>query len=650
MRNWLLNFSPHTRSLKTQLAFYFIPATLIPVFMLGFFATQAFDQNDTESLKRQAVTERQLIQGEIDSLEKKLVQQLRRASQQGRIQKSIESKNKRVMKQALGSLSGAGEFRLYDVHGDFLAESEIEDRKKPRINFVPRHVLKKLKKSGMIVDRYFSEDGSGLLFLGRILIKNGTTLFGILEHEFYFGASQLSELNRRRQIEAVFIKRDFSTAASSMALGKSELKSLSQLVSQTSNDQQSFIKNIVLGESRYASFLFDLPSFGNRDKNWAYLGILVPLAQRDEASRQLRVNILLIAVFLCVAFGLLIFLFSNRIVRPIETLVLAMKSVKMGSLEEIPQVESNYEIGYLIQAFNEMIRNLGVARQALERKINELESANSEIKSTQSTLLHSAKMISLGQIVAGVAHELNNPVAFIYSNMHHLSDYIQKVSKMVSEYKKLKALVPEGEREKIEKLEKELDIQFILSDMPELSRSCLDGANRTKEIVTGLRTFSRMDETTFREADIHECIDSTLKLLRAEFKDRIKIVREYGSIPPVECSSSQVNQVLMNLIANAVQAINGNGTISIRTRSKEGKVEIEIEDSGHGMSEQTLSRIFDPFFTTKSVGEGTGLGLSIAYGLVQKHQGNIFVTSQMGRGTKFVVVLPIQQKLKNVGS
>lgn len=649
MKKWFLNLSPHTRSLKTQLALYFIPATLIPVFVLGFFATQAFDKNDSDSLKKQAITERQLILSEIDSLEKKLVAELRRASVQGRIQKSIESRNQRVMKQALRSLRGAGEYRLYDVHGDFLAETESGNKKRPRVNFVPRESLQKLKKAGMVVERYFSADGTGLLFLGRVLIKNGTTLFGVLEQEFLFGSSQLAELNKRRQIEAVFIKRDFSSVASSMALGKAELKTLSQLVSQPSSEHQSFLKNIFLGESRYASFLFDLPSFGNRDRDWAYLGILVPLAQRDEASRQLRWRIVLIAGFLCVAFGFLIFLFSNRIVRPIETLVLAMKGVKMGSLEEIPQVESNYEIGYLIQAFNEMIRNLGIARNTLEKKIDELEKANDEIKNTQSTLLHSAKMISLGQIVAGVAHELNNPVAFIYSNMHHLSEYIQKISKMVAEYKNLKSLIPKSEKEKIEQMESELDIQFILSDMSDLSRSCLDGANRTKEIVTGLRTFSRMDETSFSQTDLHECIDSTLRLLKTEFKDRVKIVREFGAIPLVECSSSQINQVLMNLIANAVQAISGKGTITIRTRPVDEKVEIEIEDTGHGMDEQTMNRVFDPFFTTKKVGEGTGLGLSIAYGLIQKHQGNIFVSSQREKGTKFVIVLPVSQNFKKVG-
>jgi len=650
MKKLLHNLNPSSRALKTQLALYFIPATLIPVFFLGYFATQAFDKSDFDSLKRQAVTERQLILGEIDSLETKMVAQLKRASQQERVQKSVESRNRIMMKQVLTMLKGAGQYRLYDINGDFLAESDEVQKARPRLNFVPKDVLLALKKQDILFNRYFSEDGSGLIFIGRSLIKSGTTLFGVLEQEFIFGPNQLSELNKRRQIEAVFIKRDFSLAASSMALGRTELKSLSQLVSEVSDQQKSYSKNIWLGESRYASFLFDLPSFGQKDRKWAYLGVLVPLAQRDEASSQLRWKIVFISGFLCLAFGYLIFVFSNRIVRPIETLVLAMKGIKMGSLEEIPQVDSNYEIDYLIRAFNEMIRNLGVAKRALEGKIKELEKANTEIKNTQSTLIHSAKMISLGQIVAGVAHELNNPVAFIYSNMHHLSGYIQKISQMVAEYEKMKAIVPDSERNKIENLEKELDIHFILSDMSELTRSCLDGANRTKEIVTGLRTFSRMDESVFKETDLHSCIESTLRLLKNEMKDGIRLVRDFQDLPAVMCSASQINQVFMNLLANATQAIKPPGTIWVRTKKADDHVEIEIEDTGHGMDEATMGRVFDPFFTTKTVGEGTGLGLSIAYGLIQKHHGNIFVSSRVGKGTKFKVVLPIAQNYKKVGS
>jgi two-component system NtrC family sensor kinase len=376
--------------------------------------------------------------------------------------------------------------------------------------------------------------------------------------------------------------------------------------------------------------------------------LLLPLSASDEATRQLRWNIIYITAFLVLGFGYLVVVFSNRVVKPIEILVTAMKRVKTGNMEEIPASDSSYEIDYLISAFNDMIRNVSVTRRALESKLEELRKANTEIRNTQTTLVQSAKMISLGQIVAGVAHELNNPVAFIYSNMHHLSTYIEKVKRIITEYRGVRDGLSQGEKERIEALEKELDIDFIITDMSELTNSCLDGANRTKDIVTGLRTFSRMDESVFKYTDLHEGIKSTVRLLNTEFKNRIIVHQEFGEIPEVECSPTQINQVFMNLLANAAQAIVGRGNIWIRTRAVGDSVEVQIEDSGTGMSPETVSQIFDPFFTTKKVGEGTGLGLSIAYGLIQKHNGKIDVKSQVGKGTVFTVVIPMSQRVNKV--
>jgi signal transduction histidine kinase len=195
-------------------------------------------------------------------------------------------------------------------------------------------------------------------------------------------------------------------------------------------------------------------------------------------------------------------------------------------------------------------------------------------------------------------------------------------------------------------MEKALEIDYLLKDMEDLIRSCVDGANRTREIVLGLRTFSRMDESNLQMANLHEGLRSTIRLLASEFKDRIKVVEEFGDLPDVECNLSQLNQVFMNLLTNAAHAITGQGKIWIRTRKENTEVVIEIEDSGKGISPEDLEKIFDPFFTTKKVGEGIGLGLSIAYGLVQKHQGSISVRSESGHGTCFEIRLPIRQTQK----
>lgn len=373
------------------------------------------------------------------------------------------------------------------------------------------------------------------------------------------------------------------------------------------------------------------------------------MSHLDSTISKLKVALIYLTALLILTASLLIFIFSKRLVRPIEILVTAMKKIKAGRIEQIPFVESAYEIEYLIRSFNEMARNISAAKRALELKLEELHRANQEIKTTQGHLVQSAKMISLGQIVAGVAHELNNPIGFIYSNMHHLTEYLDRIQKLIEQYRQQRNDLAPNHRSEIEKLEDEMDIDFVLKDMEDLTRSCMEGAKRTKDIVLGLRTFSRMDESTFRPEDIHEGLKSTLRLLATEFKDRIQLHEQYGELPAVECSLSQMNQVFMNLLSNAAQAIQGKGDIWVRTSVQDDKVRIEIEDSGAGIPKEHLEKIFDPFFTTKKVGEGTGLGLSIAYGLVQKHRGTISVYSELGKGTRFVILIPVRQQMPMAG-
>ena len=270
-----------------------------------------------------------------------------------------------------------------------------------------------------------------------------------------------------------------------------------------------------------------------------------------------------------------------------------------------------------------------------------LEQANFEIKETQSQLIQSAKMISLGQVVAGVAHELNNPIGYIYSNMHHLLDYVKKIETLFEQYQQKMKSLPKQEKEELEQLEKMLEIDFILKDMRELTHSCVEGAKRTKEIVLGLRTFSRTEEKQKGPADIHEGIKSTLKLLSSELKDRIEIHEDYAELPPIDCYLTQINQVLMNLLVNASQSIQKKGDIWIKTFRDKNSVCIEIKDNGSGIESSEIDKIFDPFFTTKKIGEGTGLGLSIAYNIVKQHGGHIEVTSTLGVGTVFQIYLPI---------
>jgi two-component system NtrC family sensor kinase len=330
---------------------------------------------------------------------------------------------------------------------------------------------------------------------------------------------------------------------------------------------------------------------------------------------------------------------SNNILKPLNDLVAALQNVQSGDKPvEIP-IKSDTEIGLLTESFNQMSRNVLQARGELKKKIAELEMANLELKETQSRLVHSSKMVSLGQLVAGVAHELNNPIGFIYSNMGHLREYSDKLIQL--------AEAVERDPSSLEKMMQKLDIAYIKEDLPKLVASCEDGARRTRDIVLGLRNFSRLEESKLKEVDLHESIDNTLNLLAGEIKNRIQVVREYGKLPMVTCYASQINQVFMNILSNAVQAIEGQGNIWITTRLQsrsDGRemVQISFQDSGKGMTAQVMEKIFDPFFSTKGVGQGTGLGLSISYGIIESHGGEIQVKSQVGIGTEFIVLIPVK--------
>ncbi|HLB58954.1 MAG TPA: ATP-binding protein, partial [Bdellovibrionota bacterium] len=241
-----------------------------------------------------------------------------------------------------------------------------------------------------------------------------------------------------------------------------------------------------------------------------------------------------------------------------------------------------------------------------------------------------------------VAHELNNPIGYIYSNISHLRKDMDQIRQLLKEYEQAETQLPEDLRDEMKNLKAQLDIRFTLGDIDNIITSCLEGASRTKDIVTGLRNFSRLDEAEIKTVDLHEGLDTTIKLLRSEFKDRITLHKDYGDLPFVTCHPSQINQVFMNILTNAAQAISGQGNIWIKTRREGNDVVMSFKDDGPGVKPEHLDRIFEPFFTLKPIGKGTGLGLSISYGIIEKHHGNIKVESQVGKGTTFTIRLPIK--------
>lgn len=290
------------------------------------------------------------------------------------------------------------------------------------------------------------------------------------------------------------------------------------------------------------------------------------------------------------------------------------------------------------------IRARRVADAELRQRNLDLTELNEKLSMAQQQLLQSEKLASIGQLAAGVAHEINNPIGYIFSNFGTLQSYLDQLFEMLADYQAAEANAIPAIAAALRAKRASIDLDFLREDIPMLMRESKEGIARVRHIVQDLKDFSRIDANQeWVWANLHAGIDSTLNIVSNEVKYKADVVKQYGEIPDIECLPSQINQVIMNLVVNAAHSIgSARGTITLRTGTEGANVWIEVADTGSGISRENLSRIFDPFFTTKAVGKGTGLGLSLAYGIVQKHLGRIDVETETGVGTTFRIVLPVR--------
>ncbi|MEG4809493.1 ATP-binding protein [Microcoleus sp. F8-D3] len=324
---------------------------------------------------------------------------------------------------------------------------------------------------------------------------------------------------------------------------------------------------------------------------------------------------------------------SRAIAQPLETLTnVAQQVARESNFNLQVPVTTDDEIGVLGASFNQLIQRVSEYTK--------------ELKQTQSLLIQTEKMSSLGQMVAGIAHEINNPVNFIGGNIDYANQYIEDLAGLVTLYQEYYPNPPDAILERIE----DIELEFLREDLPKTLSSMKMGAERIREIVVSMRNFSRSDDGKMKSADIHEGIDSTLVILNHRLKQGIQVIKQYGKLPAVECYLAQLNQVFMNVICNAIDALEEvkkedkgySPTIWIGTEiTADNTVTVKIRDNGPGIASACAQQIFDPFFTTKSIGKGTGLGLAISYQILAKHHGKIEVNSQIGQGTEFVITLPV---------
>ena len=383
-------------------------------------------------------------------------------------------------------------------------------------------------------------------------------------------------------------------------------------------------------------------------------------------TRRLGIGIAAVEMLLVGLFSLLL---GTYLTRQLKVLQVTAKKISHGDYSTRIPVTGHDEVADVSSAFNRMSTALQETQtsrdeyeeqlielnQTLEEKVErrtaqinrqvaELQAANDKIADTQAKLIQSEKLASVGQLAAGVAHEINNPIGFVRSNLTTLTEYVETYQTLLKAYRSLTSLAEEersGHLTEIRKIEDTEDIEFINEDITELLKDSVDGTARVRDIVQGLRDFSHTGGQSRTSCDLNRCIESTLKIVKNGLQNKCTIETSLQPVPEVMANTGEINQILMNLMVNAGQAVGDNGLITVKTAIHNNSVQIDIQDNGPGIDPSHLDKLFDPFFTTKPVGEGTGLGLAISYGIIQDHDGEIEVHSELGVGTTFTIRLPV---------
>ncbi len=372
------------------------------------------------------------------------------------------------------------------------------------------------------------------------------------------------------------------------------------------------------------------------------------LLEKDIENRKITQIATLVGLGLLAILLVVLFLFFRSKQRSNKLLTEKSQALEIAN-EEIRNTNeelkaANEEIQSQNAQLAQSHQNLQNQQEEITSQRDQLQESLQQLKQAQALLVQTEKMSSLGQLTAGIAHEINNPVNFINANINTLKENMEDIGRVLSPLEKLNEDNYPEKLQEIQALKEAHSFDMAVQELDVLLEGIGEGAQRTTSIIDSLRTFSRLDEDALKPFDIHKNLDVTLTLLQNRHRERIRVDKYYEASPQIEAYPGKLNQVFMNLLANAVEAIEGKGLITITTQD-EGKdrVRISIQDTGVGVPEEVMQRVFEPFFTTKAIGQGVGLGLSIVYGIIEKHQGKVSFESQLGKGTEFSIILPISQ-------
>lgn len=406
--------------------------------------------------------------------------------------------------------------------------------------------------------------------------------------------------------------------------------------------------------------IFRLSHFPLQDAGQNQIGSLVMVVDVTERTSLFRTFILRVVSFsLLISVALFVFAFNilgragkqlntstTQLLEQSQHLERSNSQLTEEILEREKAQQQLLEFSdYLEERVSDRTMELAEKNREIETSRKSLEAAYHELKEQQATILHQDKMACIGQLAAGIAHDINNPIGFISHNLNIFDRYLQRLNQFFA--LQLDLIQRRGDNELIAACQKgrhDFQIDTMLTELPAMLAECRDGTTRVSQTVESLRIFSRQEVPLHELTDLHHCIDSTLAIIRHELREKVRIVKNYGDLPLRYCYASQINQVFLNLFINAIQAIEDGGTIRINTWTEDEYIYIAVNDSGCGIPAEKIEKIFEPFYTTKEIGVGTGLGLSIVYEIVTRHQGRVDVASKVGIGTTFTLILPFDER------